>query len=224
MLQTPLRRLAATDATLLPSHKPPGTRGLILAAALKLFAERGFAGASIRELADVVGIQPASLYAHYPSKEHMLAALCRIGQEEQLRRIRRALQSCGEEPRDQVTAYVRGHVSLHTAFPMLAVVANAELHELSPALSAAATGLRQQSVQMLTDIVQRGVQQRVFNVPDVWLAVAAIGAMGLGVAYWYTPKHELDARFVAEVYCEYALRILGGLRSGQARLSTPEHA
>lgn len=208
MLQTTLRRLAATDATLLPAHKPPGTRGLILAAALKLFAERGFTGASIRDLADGVGIQPASLYAHYPSKEHVLAALCRIGHEEQLRRIRRALQSCGDDPCEQVTAYVRENIGVHTAFPMLAVVANAELHELSPELSAAATGLRQQSVQILTDIVQRGVQHGVFNVPDVSLAVAAIGAMGLGVAYWYTPKHELSARFVAEVYSEYALRIL----------------
>ena len=214
MLQTATRRLAATDATLLPAHKPPGTRGLILAAALKLFAERGYAGASIRELADAVGIQPASLYAHYPSKEHVLSALCRIGHEELLRRIRRALQGCGEDPRDQVTAYVRGHVGMHSAFPMLAVVANSELHALSPELSAASLGLQQQSIQVLTDIVQRGAQQGIFNVPDAWLAVAAIGAMGNRVAYWYAPNHELSTRFVSEVYAEYALRLLSASRAG----------
>ncbi len=214
MLQTATRRLAATDATLLPAHKPPGTRGLILAAGLKLFAERGYAGASIRELADAVGVQPASLYAHYPSKEHVLSALCRIGHEELLRRVRRTLQGCGEDPRDQVFAYVRGHVGMQSAFPMLAVVANAELHALSPALSAASLGLRQQSIQLLTDIVQRGAQQGVFTVPDVWLAVAAIGAMGDRVAYWYTPDHKLSTRFVCEVYAQYALRILAASPAG----------
>ncbi len=217
MFQAPTRRLAATDATLLPAHRPPGTRGEILAAALKLFAERGYAGASIRELADAVGIQPASLYAHYPSKEHVLAELCRIGHEEQLRSIREALEGCGEDPREQVAAYVRGHVAMHTSFPMLAVVANGELHALSAKLGGESAAVRQQSVQTLKDIVQRGLDQGVFEVPNVWLAVAAIGGMGLRVAYWYTPEHELGAQYIAEVYAEYALRILGAAAPGALR-------
>lgn len=210
------RRLAARDATLLPAHRPPGTRGDILVAGLKLFAERGYAGASIRELADAVGIQPASLYAHYPSKEHVLAELCRIGHEEQLRSIREALATCGDDPRQQVVAYVRGHIAMHTSFPMLAVVANGELHALSPKLGTQSADLRQQSVHTLQDIVQRGVDQGVFDIPDVWLAVAGIGGMGLRVAYWYVPDHDLGAERIAEVYGEYALRILGA-RAGQRR-------
>lgn len=211
------RRLAATAATLLPKHKPPGTRGGILAAGLKLFAERGYAGASVRELADAVAIQPASLYAHYPSKEHVLAELCRIGHEEQLRSIRQALHACGEDPREQVVAYVHGHVAMHTSFPMLAVVANGELHALSPKLGARSAELRRQSVQTLTDIVQHGVERGVFDVPDVWLAVAAIGGMGLRVAYWYTPEQALRPQYIAEVYAEYALRILGAAAERKRR-------
>ncbi len=209
MLHAATRRLAATDATLLPAHEPRGTRGAILEAGLKLFAERGYAGASIRELADAVGIQPASLYAHFPSKEHVLAELCRIGHEAQLRSIREALSACGAEPRDQVVAYVRGHVAMHTTYPMLAVVANGELYALSSRLGAGSFELREQSVQTLMDIVERGLAAGAFAVPDAWLAVAAIGAMGLRVAYWYTPRHALSARRIADVYAEFALRILG---------------
>lgn len=154
-------------------------------------------------------MRPASLYAHYPSKEHILAELCRIGHEEHRRRIQQALLECGADPRDQVVAYVHAHVAMHAQFSMLAVVANGELHALSHQLGAATFELRNQSIQALMDIVQRGADHGVFHVPDVWLAVAAIGAMGMRVAYWYTPAYELSAQQVAEVYAQYALRVLG---------------
>jgi AcrR family transcriptional regulator len=202
------RRLAATTANLLPEHKPEGSPGQILEAALKLFAERGYASASVREVAAASGLKPATIYAHYPSKEHILAELCRIGHEEQNRSVRAAVLNSGADPRDQIVAYVRAHVGMHTGFPMLAVVANAELHVLSAELGKATFALRQHSEQLLADIIQRGLDRGVFNVPNAWLAVAAIGGMGLRVAYWYSPEYHLEAREVAEVYAEYALRIL----------------
>lgn len=204
-----VRRLAATSTALLPEWKPAGSRGVILEAALLLFAERGYAGASIRDIAAASGVQSATLYAHYPSKEHVLAELARIGHAEHLRRVRAALLASQPDPRDQVAAYVRAHVSLHSEFPMLAVVANAELHVLSPALGSATFELRKQSEQLLEDIIRRGVELGSFKVPHIWLAVAAIGGMGLRVAYWFTPEFELSGEQVGEIYAEYALRILG---------------
>ncbi len=44
----------------------------ILTASRKLFRERGFEGASMRDLAEVLQIKPASLYSHYRSKEDIL--------------------------------------------------------------------------------------------------------------------------------------------------------
>lgn len=215
MVSSVPRRLAATRATLLPEHKPAGTRGVVLEAALKLFAERGYAGASIREIAEAAGMRAASLYAHYPSKEHILAELCRIGHEEHRRSIQRVLLECGADPRDQVVAYVHAHVAMHAQFSMLAVVANGELHALSSELGATTFALRNQSIQALEDIVQRGVDRGVFHVPHVWLAVAAIGAMGMRVAYWYTPEFDLGSKQVAEVYAEFALRLLGAAASAR---------
>ncbi len=202
------RRLAATATNLLPKHKPPGSRGKILEAALKLFAERGYAGTSIREIAAAAGVKPATIYAHYPSKEHLLAELCRIGHEEQYRSVHAALLNSGANSCDQIVAYVQAHVGMHTTFPMLAVVANAELHALSDELGTTTFALRQQSEQMLVDIIQRGMDNNIFDVQHVWLAAAAIGGMGLRVAYWYSPEYELNAKQVADAYAEYALRIL----------------
>lgn len=47
----------------------------ILDAAARLFCERGFQGASVRDIALAVGILPGSLYSHFATKEDLLAAV-----------------------------------------------------------------------------------------------------------------------------------------------------
>ena len=45
------------------------TKDRITEAALSLFAENGFNGTSVKQIADAVGIRDASLYKHYKSKQ-----------------------------------------------------------------------------------------------------------------------------------------------------------
>lgn len=203
------RRLAADESLLPPEETPKGTRGLVLGAALREMAERGYGGSSVRDIAAEAGVQPATLYAHYPSKEHLLAELIRIGHEELYRRFRLALLDCPPEPEQQIAALVRAHVSMHADYSMLAVVANAELHALSPAMAAPALELRHQAEQSFLDVIERGVQRGVFQVPDSWLALAAIAAMGLRLAHWFTPSFRLGVSEVQEIYVQFAWRILG---------------
>ncbi|MFI0813328.1 TetR/AcrR family transcriptional regulator [Streptomyces echinatus] len=40
-----------------------------------MFAESGFAGVSIRQIAGILGINAATLYARYPSKGHAAGAV-----------------------------------------------------------------------------------------------------------------------------------------------------
>ena len=51
------------------------TRERILAAALELFSERGYAGTNIRELSASLGMGKSSLYRHFESKEAIWNAL-----------------------------------------------------------------------------------------------------------------------------------------------------
>jgi AcrR family transcriptional regulator len=208
------RRLAATTTALPDGALPAGPRGTLLNAALRLFAEHGFAGASMRDIAGAVGVQAATIYAHYPSKEQLLAELIRIAHEEHQRRLRQAMLESSSDPREQLIAYVRAHVKMHCELPMLAIVANSDLHVLSKELAAPSHALREQSGQLLVEVVERGRKAGVFQVAHSWLAVAAIGGMGLRVAYWYTPEFELSADRVAEHYAEFACRIVGAVHAG----------
>jgi AcrR family transcriptional regulator len=57
---------------------PPGeaTADRLLATAAQLFRRKGYAQSSTRELADLLGIQKASLYYHIRTKEDLLHAIC----------------------------------------------------------------------------------------------------------------------------------------------------
>jgi len=51
------------------------TRAAILSASTQLFAEKGFIGASISDIAEIVGVSKSSIYHYFPSKESILHAL-----------------------------------------------------------------------------------------------------------------------------------------------------
>jgi AcrR family transcriptional regulator len=50
-------------------------RATIREAALRLFAERGYAGTSVRDIASAAGVSPALLFHHYGSKEGLRTAV-----------------------------------------------------------------------------------------------------------------------------------------------------
>jgi AcrR family transcriptional regulator len=52
-----------------------GRRGEVLDAALCVFAERGYSGGTMREIATRLGVTEPALYRHYPSKEALFADL-----------------------------------------------------------------------------------------------------------------------------------------------------
>ena len=57
-------------------------------AAAAIFCERGYQGASTRDIADRLGIRQATLYYYFPSKEAALAEVCRRGVEDYVERLR----------------------------------------------------------------------------------------------------------------------------------------
>jgi AcrR family transcriptional regulator len=59
----------------------------VLDAAATVFAEKGYAGASTRDIAERLGVRQASLYYYFASKEAALAAICELGVKDFIRNL-----------------------------------------------------------------------------------------------------------------------------------------
>jgi AcrR family transcriptional regulator len=68
-----------------PTH--PDRRAEIIAKATNAFVAQGYAGTSMADLARVVGIQKASLYHHFPSKEALFVACVTEGYDGAARKL-----------------------------------------------------------------------------------------------------------------------------------------
>ena len=200
--------MIATTEVLPARDTSDGTIRRIYEEALKLFAERGYHGTSVREIADACGIKPSSIYAHFPSKEQILHDLILAGHEEHHERLRNALLDAGADPSDQLRAVVGAHVRMHAELPMLATVANNELHVLRPDVAKPITEIRDRAVQMIVDVIDRGVRLGRFHCEDTFLATAMLGAAGIRVAVWLPGDRTYDVERVVEAYADYALKLV----------------
>lgn len=200
----------ATGPGLPPRATADGTLRRILETALVLFAEKGYHGVSMRDLAAATGVTASSLYAHVASKEDLLLQLIALGHEEHRDAMRQAvLDAENGTPASQLAAATRAHVRFHATYPMLATVANNELRSLGSEASVAVLAVRGDAEGLLRDVIDRGIRVGDFDCPDTWLAMAAIGAMGIRVASWYRPGSPYPIELVCDRYAGFALKIVG---------------
>lgn len=94
-----------------PARDARDTRQHILDAALDLFAEKGFFGTSMRELARAVGVRESAIYHHFANKDALLDALMTEAGEDKVARFDRAMEKLKALPvRDLLMSLARGMV------------------------------------------------------------------------------------------------------------------
>ena len=79
-----------------PKEEAGPTRARLLDAALKLFAERGFDGTTVRQIAKAVGVTDAAIYAHFANKQALFDALMEDAGPPLLDQLGTELASLGE--------------------------------------------------------------------------------------------------------------------------------
>src|ERR1017187_8839838 len=95
-----------------------GTRRAIYEAALDAFAENGYAGASLRDIARRVGIEVASLYNHIDSKEELLFRIIETTSNEVLDELRQAIEAAPPgDPRQRLVQATAKNITYYASHP-----------------------------------------------------------------------------------------------------------
>ena len=181
------------------------TASTIRKEAERLFAARGYAAVSMRDIAEAVGIRVGGLYNHFATKQDILRDLLVRHMDELLAAWAQA------DPSDapaaaRLTAFARFHIRYHFERPDAVFIAYMELH-LEPANFAVVEGLRRSYEGRLRAILSEG--RGLFQVEDEAVATRALIAMLTGVTTWFRPGGRLSITDIETIYVDMARRSVG---------------
>ena len=101
----------------------------IVEQAAKLFEEKGYSAASMRDLAERVNLKVSSLYSHIKSKDDILRLICFRNAERFHDGITR-IEESGESTLQKIEAIIRLHLDLASNYPTSVTVFNDEWRHL----------------------------------------------------------------------------------------------
>ena len=172
--------------------------------AIRLFAERGFAGTSLQDIADALGITRPALYYYVKSKDELLAKLAADvagGSAAQITELaaRPDLDAAGKLREIARLTVVRQA----TQPERFRLVIRSEA-ELPAELSAAYDASRRAVLETVTGVIEEGIRAGRFRPVDA--RVAALGVIGMcnWVAWWFRPGRD-SADAVADQLADMAI-------------------
>jgi AcrR family transcriptional regulator len=115
--------------------EPGSRRAGVLRAAERLFAERGYDGVRVREVADAAGVNIATLHLHWKSKATLYEAVCRLHARELMAFIDRAGREAEAEGlplAERIPRWVDAAVELLARRPAIAPLALQSVADQTP--------------------------------------------------------------------------------------------
>jgi AcrR family transcriptional regulator len=180
----------------------------IVAAATKLFSEKGYRGTSMRDLGDALGLNAGSLYAHVRSKEDVLLAIVnRMSSvhEEFMTQIARSDLA----PIDQLREVARNTMHLIGENRAAATVYFDEWKSLSPRRRKTVIAKRDSFDAALRSIIEACIADGTFRKVDVKLVSIAFASVFNFAYQWFTPSGEFTATHMADAFFDLLIQGLG---------------
>jgi AcrR family transcriptional regulator len=186
-------------------------RDEILAIAAQLFAERGFAATTVREIADAAGILSGSLYHHFDSKESMVDELVHEMLDRVLAAYRRIL-AAGDAPEVALRALVReAFAAIATDRATVAVMVNEWNLFVQFPRFAYLRDIEEETERLWVSVIERGAESGAFR-PDLdpWMLYRMMRDSIWVSVRWYRPDGRDGPEQLADAYVDV---LLGGIGS-----------
>jgi AcrR family transcriptional regulator len=177
---------------------------------IDLFFKKGYFATSISDIARGSGIQKASIYYHYASKEDLLYHILKSTMQDLTHTLKRSLEPVtGVEQR--MRAAVRGHVRFHLERQKENFIANSELRGLTAEHYRDIVDVRDEYERIFQNLIREGAESSVFAPGDIKILSYAILTLCTAGATWYNPGGRLTVDQIADIYENF---IINGLKQG----------
>ena len=190
------------------TDKDTTKRDVILNAAAALFRERGYKAASMRDLAEKVGIEAASLYNHIRSKVDLLHDICFNWANqcwEQINQVEASPISSLQKVEDVLRFLIKQMIDNYN----VSYVADHEWNHLSEPYLSNYQEQRHNYRKRLNHIITKGINEgeiKPVNVPStIWLLLHAVN----GIESWHRSRTRIDAKDLEE---NIITILIGGLK------------
>ena len=204
----PETELVTTDVRVTGRQRTPMIKRSVLDAAAELFAERGYSGTNLRDVADRLKMSRTALYYHFPSKEKLLEALIEevtVATEQQYQQLATQQDVDPEQALRRVTSLTARWVMNHR---ILFRVLDRSEAEIPPDLERSHAASKRSILSNLVSIIERGIRSGVFRPDDSHMVAFAILGMCNWTAWWFKPDGRLSEHDIAELFAEMATRML----------------
>jgi AcrR family transcriptional regulator len=184
-------------------------RESITQAAAKLFRDKGFAATGMRDVAQEVGVEAASLYNHIRSKAELLREICfRVAKTftEQLDTVESDPYTHSLEKVEQI---IRFHIRMWVDQIDEVLVTTNESRFLEEPFLSAFLQERRVYVRRFEDIIGKGIAQGNIRSIDPYVVVLTIMSAVRGIEFWHRTRKNVTARQLEE---SMVLNLISGLK------------
>lgn len=186
-------------------------RAELLSTAAEVFASRGYAATTVREVADAAGILGGSLYYHFDSKESMADEILSTFLTEMWEAYDRVL-AAGLGARETLEALIVGSFAcIDRHRPAVVMYQNESRHLATSPRFTYLLDSRRRFEEMWSSLLERGVREGAFRADlDTALVYRFIRDTVWVAATWYQKGGRLTAD---EIACQYLSMVLEGIQA-----------
>lgn len=182
-------------------------------AACELFADRGYRGTSMKDIARVLGVSAPNLYNHTLSKQDLLVGIMDRAMDRAIAAHDAAVEAV-EDAAEQLRRAIEVSVLDFLAHPAEITVCNTEIRSLDGGHRRAIIGKRDAYAARIRGIVDRGCAEGRFTTAQPRVATFAILELPASASAWFDERGELTAAEVARIYGQFALHIVASAPAG----------
>ena len=186
------------------NNKCSSRKDQIIQVASKLFSKRGYASTSVRDIAEMMEMEAASLYNHISSKEELLHDICFQMADRFINAIDEVndIYFNGEQ---KLRMAVKNHVKILTDNLDEAQVFLREWRHLNEENTSVFISLRDQYESGIQNIIQTGMDENVFQEIDKKFAALNILSSMNWIVEWYKPEGKMKPDELADKLTDFVL-------------------